>query len=432
MTAGIAGGAGPALAETEVLAIAPNWSSVVLGTPGQDEELAAVTVDPVTGDVVVVGYVTGSDPDALSARLDGETGAVRNTTVGRGPFLPPTVGDERAVAVAPTVNEASVATGRAGPDIVTGTYSEVGGVLWVTRFEAPAGGQARPVALAAGPVNAFVYVVGTVAGADGVSDGLVLVYGEGGRLQGSATFSDPGGGSAAAVDVAIQPDGSAVVTGNRGATPYTAAYLPDGTQRWSASYQLPGTAREMVLEPVTGNVYVLTGRDTPGQVLSYTPQGALRWASQSSGTFFSVDDSNLVLLPDGRTQVFGSDDFGAEDNIVRARRYDRDGQEIGYRLGVAGFGFGMVIDAVVDPDTGYTYALGDLFSSFCCQYANRYQVVVADGPRIIGRFTYGEQRQSEYPAAMTLDPDSDQLIVAGYTLDPDGRDTFVDAYPLLP
>lgn len=228
-----------------------------------------------------------------------------------------------------------------GDDFVTLKYDALGRLLWQQRYNGPGNSFDWPFGLALdGGGNALV--VGYSAGVGTAGDLAVLKYDPDGALLWERRY-DEANQSDIGYDVAVDSAGAIVAVGwsSDGSSHgfKTLKYSPAGELLWERRYDGPGepgynadVALDVELDG-GGNIYVL-GRsesspsDSDLAVVSYTPEGGLRWVRRFDGTAHGLDGpdgKSLTVSDDGAVGVSGyvADAGGNWD--VLTLRYDANG-----------------------------------------------------------------------------------------------------------
>jgi hypothetical protein len=216
-------------------------------------------------------YVTGAS-ESLNTGLDYLTikynpnGAVLWVRRYNGPAS----GDDKALALVlgrgtVFVTGGSLGAGT-GEDFATICYNRAGLQIWVQRYNGPAGftDEARAVGFLWSTNE--VFVTGPSEGVNSGADYATIKYSLGGTPKWLARYDGPAHGDDNANALFVDPAGTVVVTGasdstNLGADYTTVKYrASNGVQLWTARYN--GTvngadeALDIVIRPLTGDIYV--------------------------------------------------------------------------------------------------------------------------------------------------------------------------------
>lgn len=278
------------------------WVRTLDGAPGGDDVARAVAVDA-RGDAVVVGSVTRqATGDDWCVVKFGPGGARRWRTTMTGSVR----GADEALAVAiDPLSRSIYVAGRmygsgGGDDAVTARYRPDGRRVWRQRFDDPAHGQGRAVAVAVGDTSVAVAGVST-SRITGAADGLLLAYAKGGTPKWHELIDGGQGAADRLTAVGIDGDGTVVAAGGlttspaRGQDLTVLRYRPGGAR--DGIWQTPGP-----------------GADESAFALCVAPSGAAYVAGATSGD--SSHDAVLAgltsdLLPSWPAIVF--DRAGRDD-----------------------------------------------------------------------------------------------------------------------
>ncbi|MCS7223166.1 MAG: hypothetical protein NZ959_01205 [Armatimonadetes bacterium] len=213
-------------------------------------------------------------------------------------------------------------TGR-GSDIVTIKYSPDGSVLWLQKYNGPVSStEYASDAVVDGDGN--VYVCGASTGSTNNLDMVLLKYNRDGILQWVRRYNGPADGRDDASSLCLDPQGNIIITGSsQGFGQHglpgsqecvTIKYRPNGSRVWIRKYPLRDWTF-FIDSDQAGNIYISPESLRPGFViLSYSPDGMLRWTFQYElGSFFADMKVTaegycvlagrplaLVIDPDGR------------------------------------------------------------------------------------------------------------------------------------
>ncbi|RJP78523.1 MAG: T9SS C-terminal target domain-containing protein [Candidatus Zixiibacteriota bacterium] len=224
-------------------------------------------------------------------------------------------------------------------DIVTLKYDPAGFLLWEARYDGPAQGEDRGLAVAADS-GGNVYVTGTSAAPGTGLDFVTLKYSPAGTLLWHARYDGPAGGTDRAAGLAVDDSGVVVCGESQGlGTGYDFAvirYAEGGTVRWVQRYDGPAHGDDypagLALDG-SGRAYVTgasPGAGTGGDwaTLAFDEQGLPRWTARfNSAADFYEEPAGLAVDSAGWAVVTGySEGFGTRQDFVTIR-YDADGQQ---------------------------------------------------------------------------------------------------------
>ena len=299
------------------------WASRYNGTGNGQDEVSAMTVDPL-GNVYVTGRSRGTgfnnNFDYLTIKYDplGDTVWVRRYD-GGGLTLP--TDEAKDIAVDNLgfvyVTGFSVATDMTS-DFLTIKYASNGDTVWIKRYSFSAGSNDDAYSLAIDE-NSNVFVTGRTNG-----DYLTIAYDASGIFQWSARYNGPGNDQDIAKKI-IYDSGSLYVTGlsrntfnsSTSADYATIKYNTDGDSAWVRRYNGPNDNYD---EPTSiagdsaGNVYV-TGfsRNTTFAssadylTIKYNTSGDSAWVRRYDGTANGQDEANDIAVDDsGNVYITGT------------------------------------------------------------------------------------------------------------------------------
>jgi uncharacterized delta-60 repeat protein len=226
-------------------------------------------------------------------------------------------------------------------DCITVTYDSVGEELWAARYDGPDHGDDRTYHVA---VDGSGDVVAVGYGDNGYTtpyDYLTIKYGSTGETLWTRRYDGAAGGRDEAVAVALDHDGSVLVTGysfgqSTGDDYATVKYDSAGAQMWVARYDGPGVGYDHAYSIavdgqgnayVTGSVWV--SQDVGGDcaTIKYSPSGESLWRALYNGPSNWSDRGSAVAV-DGDANVLvagaSSNGFGLDGDIVTIK-YLQDG-----------------------------------------------------------------------------------------------------------
>ena len=363
------------------------WAKRYNGPGGAGDNALSVAAAPGGGRVFVTGSSlgAGSDEDYATVAYSAATGArlwvKRYNGPGNGFDI------ARSVAVSPsgkTVYVTGSSPGAGSPgnsDYATVAYSAATGAqLWVKRYNGPANGDDRAVAIAASPTGSAVFVTGSSAGATTFEDYATVAYSAttGARLwvkrfAGSDTDSP--------VAVAVSPDGGRVfVTGSSvpanglgGADYLTIAYRAStGGQLWLRRFagtvnpdEDNDTAAALAVSPTGDKVFVTGSSFGPdGDIQDYTTlgynaaTGTRLWLSRYNNGAEDTPTA-LAVSPSGSTVYItgASDSATSTDAATVAIRASTGGQLWAKRYNGPANGLDRTSAITVGP-TGTVFVTG--------------------------------------------------------------------------
>jgi hypothetical protein len=325
-----------------------------------DDAAHALVVSPDGAAVYVTGYSDGKTGGANYATVAYSTadGALRWSRRYDGSAH---TGDvSRAIAISPDGSRVFI-TGRShgaltGDDYATVAYdAATGAQLWARRYTGPRAGDDEATSLAVNPDGSTVYVTGHSHGTGTGADYATIAYEAATGVERWVTrYNAPAGGDDAGLAIGVAPDGSSVfVTGRTetaaaGIDGTTVAYdAASGTQRWVRSYNGTGNGNDVLLAlgVATDGTRVFVGGPSLGSgtgsdfvTIAYdAATGADGWASRYDGSAGDNDTmTDLAVTPNGTSVVVtggsrgtgtGTDyatvAYAAATGALRwARRYD--------------------------------------------------------------------------------------------------------------
>ncbi len=370
------------------------WAKRYDGTVGDDAGHALV-VSPDGAAVYVTGYSDGRTGGANYATLAYSTadGALRWSRRYDGSAH---TGDvSRAIAISPDGSRVFI-TGRShgaltGDDYATVAYdAATGAQLWASRYTGPRAGDDEATSLAVSPDGSTIYVTGHSHGTGSGADYATIAYDAAtGAERWVTRYNAPAGGDDAGLAIGVAPDGSSVfVTGRTetagaGIDGTTVSYdAASGTQRWVRSYNGPGNGNDVLLalgvapdgiRVFVGGASLGSGTGSDFVTIAYDAgTGADGWASRYDGSAGDNDTmTDLAVTPDGSSVVVagGSRGTGTGTDYATvaydaatgaqrwARRYDgpSHGDDVSTALGPSA-GSISVTGHSHGSGTGYDYA----------------------------------------------------------------------------
>src|SRR5436190_5121312 len=292
-----------------------------------DDAAHAIAVSPDGAAVYVTGYSVGKTGGANYAPVaySVAAGALRWSRRYDGSAQ---TGDvSRAIAISPDGSRAFI-TGRShgaltGDDYATVAYDAVTGAqLWASRYTGPRAGDDEATSLAVSPDGSTVYVTGHSHGTGTGADYATVAYDAStGTERWVTRYNAPAGGDDAALAIGVSPEGSSVfVTGRTetaaaGIDGTTVAYeAASGMQRWVRSYNGPGNGNDVLLalgvatdgtRVFVGGPSVGAGSGTDFATIAYdAATGADGWTSRYDGSAGDSDTmTDLAVTPNGSSVV---------------------------------------------------------------------------------------------------------------------------------
>jgi hypothetical protein len=288
----------------------------------------AAAVSPDGSTVFATGTSPGSGgtTDYGTAAYDSATGAQLWAASYHGPGT----GNDLAAAIAVSPDGSDVfVTGQSsnGTGSTTGFATvaydaSTGAQLWVARYDGPAAGFDKSVAIAASPDGSLVFVTGPSLGASGRYSYTTLAYQAATGATAWTQHYNQGTRNASAAALVVGPNGSTVyVTGashsSRGQDATTLAYAAaTGARLWTAQYDGPsGTGNSptsMAVSPDGSSVFVTGQTETTAAKYVYSTQayraasGARIWAKTYGGPAgFGLPESVVVNPAGSRVFVTG-------------------------------------------------------------------------------------------------------------------------------
>lgn len=277
------------------------------------DEVFSVATDPL-GNVYVTGdsFEAASDHDYATVKYDpgGDQIWVRRYN---GPGNQGDGGNSIAVDAdgnAYVTGISNQSTSGLNMDIATLKYSPTGSLVWVRRYDGPAGGRDIGIRLALDS-SRNVYVTGASTGIGTRDDMTTIKYAPDGTLVWLQRYDGPGGSYDASLALALAPDGGVCITGYEvrpeGDADYaTIRYDAAGNQVWAMPYNGPVDGYDegqAIAVDGDGNVYV-TGYSDGGTDLvnydyatvKYDSAGAEQWIVRYNGPGDNIDVAAGILL----------------------------------------------------------------------------------------------------------------------------------------
>jgi hypothetical protein len=281
------------------------WVRRYNGPGNNDDGATAMAVSPTSATVYVTGFSwgNGTGTDYATVAYNAMTGSQQWVKRYNGP---PGTGNDNAnsMTIGPTgtvyVTGGSWG-GTSGDDYATVAYDAAGNRLWVKRYTFPGGNSDDAESVAVSPDGKTVYVTGQSWGGQAAGwDYATLAYDAvTGTQHWAKRYNGPGSATDTARSVAVSPDNRTVyVTGqseglSTGADYATIAYAADGTPEWAQRYNDAGngddTLASLVVNSVSGTVYVTGKSAAPSGLydyatVAYTAAGIQQWVQRPVGT----------------------------------------------------------------------------------------------------------------------------------------------------
>jgi hypothetical protein len=403
-----------------------------------DDAAHAVVVSPDGAAVYVTGYSDGKTGGANYATVAYSTADGALLWSRRYDGSAHTGDVSRAIAISSDGSRVFI-TGRShgaltGDDYATVAYdAATGSQLWASRYTGPRAGDDEATSLAVSPDNSTVYVTGHSHGTGTGADYATVAYDASTGAEGWVTrYNAPDGGDDAGLAIGVAPDSTLLFvtgrteTGSAGIDGTTVAYdAPTGTQRWVRSYDGPGSGNDVLLalgvSPDGSRVFVGgqslgAGTGVDFVTIAYDAStGADRWTSRYDGPAGDNDSmTDLAVTPNGGSVVVtggsrgtgtGTDyatiSYGATTGARRwARRYD-------------GPSSGDDVSAALDPGTGSASVTGHSHGSGTGDDYATVTYALSNGALLhTGRYD-GPAHASDVATDVGVSPDGATVFVTG-------------------
>src|SRR5262245_34409957 len=227
-------------------------------------------------------------------------------------------------------------------DYATIKYSSAGEQLWVARYSGVGGSGVDEAQALALDSSGNVYVTGSSAAANGLTDYATIKYDTNGTQIWVARYNGPGNASDDARAIKLDPTGNVYVTGgSMGANGFldyaTIKYSPSGSQLWVARYDGPGSgeddAKGLVVDSA-GNA-IVTGYSLSAATaydyatIKYDTLGNELWVARYDGPASAYDEASAIALDSvGNVFVTGAS-RGVGTNFDYATiKYDSNGNQV--------------------------------------------------------------------------------------------------------
>jgi uncharacterized delta-60 repeat protein len=320
------------------------WSARYNGTGNGFDRATAVAVDS-DGNVVVTGQSNGGGASGQ------DYATVKYSPVGSQLWVRRYNGtestDDFATAIAVDSSGNVYVTGYCnyGPgaanDYTTIKYSPTGGLLWVSRYNAPYGSNDEAHAIAVDS-DGNVYVTGSSNGDGTGQDYATVKYDTLGNQKWAARYNGPGNGSDNARAIALGPSGTVYVTGESyggsgvGYDYATLKYNSSGAQQWAARYNGPPNGDDGaygIAVSAGGEVFVTGASDGSGSgtdyaTVKYNSGGGQSWLARYNGPANGDDSAYAIALdPWGSVCVTGQSRGLSSVTDYATVKYDPSGSQ---------------------------------------------------------------------------------------------------------
>jgi uncharacterized delta-60 repeat protein len=232
-------------------------------------------------------------------------------------------------------------------DYGTIKYNNAGGVIWVARYNGPAGRFDKGTAIAVDAAG-NVYVTGWSTGTSGTGDNTdyaTIKYNTDGVQQWVARYEGIAKLDDRAESIAVDVSGNVYITGYSGWSPTsgdaidyaTIKYNSAGVQQWVKRYNGPAGGRDIASSlkvDGAGNVYVTGGSGGIGTAgdfatIKYNTMGILQWVARYNGPANGRDfAASLAIDAAGNVYVTG-ESTGVKSNYDYATvKYNARGTQL--------------------------------------------------------------------------------------------------------
>ena len=254
-------------------------------------------------------------------------------------------------------------------DYVTLKYSAAGTQAWARYYQGLEGGGHDEGTAVAVDAAGNVFVTGSSLSENGVYDYATLKYSSTGDQLWVNRYNGPSDGFDTAVAIAVDGNGSVVVTGFSANSygfnaPYkwdyvTIKYTGDGSQLWLNRYNGPANSDDLPTAMTmdgAGNVYV-TGYSSSGSsqdyaTVAYSSAGSLLWVNRYDGPAGGDDQPSAIAVDHDNVYVTGTS-MGANNDYATvaytkvgvpmwAKRYNGPANRSEYDYAIAADGKGNV------------------------------------------------------------------------------------------
>ena len=357
------------------------WEVRYDGPIGSFDRLLAMTVDD-AGNVYVTGYSTGKNTHSDYTTIKFDSGGNRLWVAN---YDGPTQRSDEASAIAVdsagNVYVSGYSAGQ-GADYLTVKYDQDGNQQWVARYNGPGNSNDSANAITT-DASGNVYVTGSSSGNGTLSDYATIKYDTSGNMLWLARYNGPAGYNDTANDIAVDESGNICVTGSGCITNdpanerfdfVTLKYDPAGNQLWEAQYNGPyeGKARaNAVVIDNAGNIYI-TGDSTfrvkdyetsDAVTIKYDSQGNQLWVSHYNSPEKLVDGANDITIDEsGNTYITGSSaGIGTSADYITVK-YSGEGDELWFSRYNGSLNLRDIAMAIAIDSTGSIYTTGYSFT----------------------------------------------------------------------
>lgn len=315
------------------------WVRRYDGTASGTDQASAIAVDGL-GNVYVTGHSQriGSDLDFLTLKYapDGEVLWARG-------YDGPASGEDKASALVVDGSGNAYVTGKSqgdgtSDDFTTVKYYPDGDTAWVRRYNGQANGPDQAVAIAVDD-SQNVYVAGFSWGGLTSHDCVTVKHDSAGTQLWTRRYDGPASGEDRAVALAVDHGGNVVVAGySEGVGTLrdyvVIKYYPDGDTGWTRRYDGPASDRDeakaLALDD-SGNVCVTgfswdSGTNLDFATVRYLPHGDTAWVRRYNGPANGGDYAGAIAVDlFGDVWVTGGSDGGSTNQDYVIIRYHKDG-----------------------------------------------------------------------------------------------------------
>jgi hypothetical protein len=318
------------------------WVRRYNGTASGADQASAIAVDGL-GNVYVTGHSQGigGGLDFLTLKYapDGEVLWARE-------YNGPASGEDKAFALVVDGPGNAYVTGKSQGDGTSDDYATVkyhpgGDTAWVRRYNGEANGPDQALAIAVDDSH-NVYVAGFSWGGLTSYDHVTVKYDSAGTQLWTRRYDGPASGEDRAVALAVDHGGNAVVGGySEGVGTLrdyvVIRYYPDGDTCWIRRYDGPASDRDeakaLAIDD-SGNVCVTgfswdSGTNLDFATIRYLPSGDTAWVRRYNGPANGGDYAEAIAVDIfGDVWVTGASDGGSTNQDYVTIMYHRDGSTV--------------------------------------------------------------------------------------------------------